>query len=146
MREVIAHAQVRTRRDALSLEGSESVITRADPLRLRQVFSNLVDNAIRYSPATVRVESAIQLVDRDTVQVSVRDHGRGIPPERRSRLFERYYQHEAGDHAAGLGLGLFLSRQLVLLHGGTLQAEFPPTGGSRFVVMLPHLAGSPTPT
>jgi signal transduction histidine kinase len=144
LREVIVDAQVRTRRDTLSFEGPEEVVTRADPLRIRQVFSNLLDNAIRYGPATVRVESAICLMDRDTVQISVRDHGRGIPLEQRAHLFERFCQHESGDHVGGLGLGLFLSRQLVMLHGGTLRAEFPATGGSCFVVVLPHVEGSLT--
>jgi signal transduction histidine kinase len=67
----------------------------------------------------------------------LRDHGIGIPPDRRSRIFERFYQAHADDHASGIGLGLYISRQIVGLHGGQLEAEFPPDGGTRFIVRLP---------
>jgi signal transduction histidine kinase len=81
--------------------------------------------------------------------VAVRDYGAGVPVERRDRLFERFYQAHAEGHRGGLGLGLFISRQIAQLHGGTLEAEFPDAGGSRFVLILPvadsdHLLGSPS--
>jgi signal transduction histidine kinase len=71
------------------------------------------------------------------VHLVVRDHGIGIPPERRARLFDRFYQAHGEGHFGGLGLGLFISRQIVELHGGTLEADFPPDGGTRFCVNLP---------
>jgi signal transduction histidine kinase len=70
----------------------------------------------------------------------VRDHGLGIPPEHRPHIFDRFYQAHAGGpltSMAGMGLGLYISRQIVELHGGTIDAEFPDDGGTRFVVMLP---------
>jgi signal transduction histidine kinase len=67
----------------------------------------------------------------------VRDHGMGIPPEKRAAIFERFYQAHAEDHRSGLGLGLYICQQIIDLHGGTLAAEFPPDGGTEFVVMMP---------
>jgi signal transduction histidine kinase len=77
----------------------------------------------------------------EQVEISVRDQGIGIPLERRGQLFERFYQAHAGNYMSGLGLGLYVSRQLVELHAGELLAEFPADGGTRFVVRLPTVAG-----
>jgi signal transduction histidine kinase len=80
----------------------------------------------------------VTLARRDGVaELAVRDHGLGIPPERRERLFERFYQAHADGHRSGMGLGLYLCRQIVGQHGGTLRAEFPEDGGTRFVLALP---------
>jgi signal transduction histidine kinase len=66
----------------------------------------------------------------------VADQGPGVPPEDRPQLFDRFFRSGAADHTAGMGLGLFISRQIVELHGGTIRAEFPPAGGTRVVVEL----------
>jgi signal transduction histidine kinase len=69
----------------------------------------------------------------------VRDHGIGVPYEHRERIFERFYQADAtGHHAGGMGLGLYVSRQIVDLHGGQIAAEYPDDGGTRVVVTLPR--------
>ncbi len=75
--------------------------------------------------------------------MSVRDHGLGVPPEHRDRLFERFHQAHFGDYRSGMGLGLHICRELVQLHGGQIRAEFPSTGGTRFVVEMP--IASPLP-
>jgi signal transduction histidine kinase len=67
----------------------------------------------------------------------VRDWGLGIPADRRENLFDRFYQAHGEGNFGGLGLGLYVSRQIVELHGGTIAADFPSSGGSRFVVSLP---------
>ena len=64
------------------------------------------------------------------------DRGPGVPPEDRPHLFDRFFRSRATAHTAGVGLGLFISRQIVELHGGTIRAEFPPAGGTRVVVEL----------
>jgi signal transduction histidine kinase len=69
------------------------------------------------------------------VRLAVRDPGLGIPLTQRTHIFERFYQAHASSHRSGLGL--YISRQIVALHGGRLEAEFPPEGGSLFVVSLP---------
>jgi signal transduction histidine kinase len=67
----------------------------------------------------------------------LRDQGIGIPPEQRAHIFDRFYQAHASSHRSGLGLGLYISQQIVALHGGHLTAEFPPEGGSLFLIRLP---------
>jgi signal transduction histidine kinase len=67
----------------------------------------------------------------------VQDQGIGVPEEHRAHLFERFYQAHGATHQSGLGLGLYISREIVLRHGGAIRAEFPTEGGTRMVVTLP---------
>jgi signal transduction histidine kinase len=108
-----------------------------DPLRLDQALSNLLDNARKYSPDGSPIEITTSRPAADLVEISVRDYGVGIPPDRRERLFERYYQAHGDGFASGMGLGLYVSRQIVRLHDGDLRAEFPEDGGTCFVISLP---------
>jgi signal transduction histidine kinase len=112
-----------------------------DPLRIEQVVTNLVDNAIKYSPEGGDIEISLDCDERsDMARVTIRDHGIGVPAEHRSHIFDRFYQAHAGGpltNMAGMGLGLYISRQIVELHDGTIGAEFPDDGGTRFVVLLP---------
>jgi signal transduction histidine kinase len=99
---------------------------------------NLIGNAITHTPAG-RVD--VSVARRDGIaEVSVRDHGPGIPPAQRDRLFERFNQSAASRRAGGLGLGLHVSRHIIELHGGAISAEFPADGGTRIVVRLPTRA------
>jgi two-component system sensor histidine kinase MprB len=97
----------------------------------------LLDNAIKFSPPGSPIEVRIAEPGPTGVTLAVRDHGIGIPAELRPRLFERYYQAHDAEYRSGMGLGLYLSRQIIALHGGSIHAEFPPDGGTRFVVHLP---------
>ena len=106
-------------------------------MRLEQVVANLIDNAVKYSPNGGPIEVTLHQPDPTRIELIVRDWGLGIPPERRENLFGRFYQAHGEGHFGGLGLGLYVSRQIVELHGGTIEADFPSTGGSRFVVKLP---------
>jgi signal transduction histidine kinase len=117
-----------------------SLLIAMDRLRIEQVLMHLLDNAVTYSPSGTRVDIQVESVSPETVEISVRDHGPGIAPERRGQLFDRFFQVNAGQHFAGhvgLGVGLYISRKIVEQHRGQLTAEFPPDGGSRFVVRLP---------
>ena len=67
----------------------------------------------------------------------MRDHGLGIPRAQREHIFERFYQAHSSRHRVGLGLGLFISRQIVEMHGGQIRVEFPRGRGTRFIVRLP---------
>jgi PAS domain S-box-containing protein len=112
-----------------------------DPLRIEQVVTNLIDNAIKYSPEGGQIDVSIEC-DRasESLRIVVRDHGVGVPLEHRAHIFDRFYQAHAGGpltSMAGMGLGLYISRQIVELHDGTIEAEFPADGGTRFVVTLP---------
>jgi signal transduction histidine kinase len=132
-------------RCVVALDAPSSLAGDIDPLRLEQVLTNLLDNAIKYSPDGASIDVAVARTSRGTIELSVRDRGPGIPPERRARIFERYYQAHDDSVRPGLGLGLYISHQIVELHGGEIRAEFPPDGGARFVVHLPPaLDTSPT--
>jgi signal transduction histidine kinase len=136
IRGLVSAAQAGTQRHALELDLPERCWAVVDPLRIEQVVTNLLSNAIKYSPDGGTIDVSLSR-GNDGVHLVVRDHGIGIPPERRARLFDRFYQAHGEGHFGGLGLGLFISRQIVELHGGTLEADFPPDGGTRFCVNLP---------
>jgi PAS domain S-box-containing protein len=118
----------------------------ADPVRLTQVFTNLLLNAAKFTdgPGTVRMTVT---EEGGSLRVSVADHGIGMTREDLERLFEKFYQspHHKGRAKAGLGIGLALARRLVEMHGGTITAMSAGLGhGSQFVVRLPiATAGAP---
>jgi PAS domain S-box-containing protein len=114
--------------------GPERLAARIDRIRIEEVLSNLMDNAIKYSPAGGRIEVGLDH-SASTATLKVRDHGLGVGPEHRARLFEPFYQ--AHPDRSGMGLGLHITRGFVEMHGGTITAEFPEDGGTRFVVSLP---------
>jgi excisionase family DNA binding protein len=134
--QVVANARLWSDQHPIALHAPASLGTQVDPLRLEQVLSNLLDNAVKYSPDGGPIQ--VDLVQRgDTVELSVQDSGLGIPAETRAQIFDRFYQAHSADHRSGLGLGLYICRQIVELHDGAIGAEFPATGGTRFVVRLP---------
>lgn len=133
---VASSLQLTSDRHRLVVSAPEIVPIAVDPLRLEQVLTNLVDNAIKYSPAGGTVQIAIGPLPDEHVQISVTDQGPGLSAEQRARIFERFYRVQRRD-GRGIGLGLYISRQIVELHGGHLTVESPSSGGSRFVITLP---------
>jgi signal transduction histidine kinase len=129
----------------VALRAPEHLVAQADGLRLEQVLTNLLDNATKYSPNGGQIEVEIRPLAPLAVEIAVRDHGIGIPPERRAAIFERYYRAHTDSYQSGLGLGPYISRQIVELHGGTITAEFPDDGGARFVIVLPTNDAGATP-
>ena len=113
------------------------LIANVDALRIEQVLTNLIENAIKYSPSggVVRVEAGID--DSGDLRIAVEDTGPGIPEDERERVFDRFYQINS-QASGGMGLGLFISRQIVAMHGGTIGVEAPDAGGTRFVLRLPN--------
>ncbi|MFN2467452.1 MAG: ATP-binding protein [Gaiellaceae bacterium] len=107
--------------------------------QLRRVFVNLVENAIKYSPAGGSVEVEVARAGR-TVQVSVRDEGLGIPPADQRRIFEKFYRLDPNmtRGIGGTGLGLYICRELVRRLNGRIWVESDRGPGSRFVVELPR--------
>ena len=103
--------------------------------RLEQVFSNLLDNAIKNSSADDEVKIVGRNVDSRQVEVRVIDNGPGIPPEQLQHLFERFYQ--AGSIRSGFGLGLAIAREIVASHGGIIEAKSEPGEGAEFIIRLP---------
>ena len=101
---------------------------------------NLIDHALKYSPAKSPVEIEVATPDPAIARVAVTDRGSGIRPEDRARVFERFLRAGPSDSVSGFGVGLSISRQIVELHGGRIDVEAPPGGGTRFVVTLPLLS------
>ena len=99
---------------------------------------NLLDNAVRYSPHGGTIDVEVSVPETETVRLSVTDQGIGIAPEHLPHIFDPYYQAHTNQHFGGLGLGLFITWQIVSLHGGRVETEFPPDGGTRFVVSVPR--------
>lgn len=107
---------------------------------LRRMIANLLDNAIRYTPAGGAVFVAVDSLTPDTSECLVEDTGHGISPENHSRVFERFFRCDPSRSRAGAGLGLSLVRAVCEAHGGTVTVESAPAQGSRFAVALPRNA------
>ncbi len=123
---------------------SEPIQLDADLTRLSQVFSNLLNNAAKYTPDGGHIEFTAKRRDGEVI-VSVKDSGSGIPPAMLSKVFEMFTQVDRTLERAqgGMGIGLTLVKKLVELHGGTVEARSAGTGqGSEFIVRLPILESS----
>jgi two-component system sensor histidine kinase BaeS len=111
-----------------------------DPIRIRQVLTNLLSNAIRHSADGGSLEVAGSIAD-GMLTVTVTDHGEGISPEELAGIFERFHK---GTRSTGSGLGLTIARSLVEAHGGTLTAASRPGQGTTLTMALPARAGEDT--
>jgi PAS domain S-box-containing protein len=109
-----------------------------DPERLREVLSNLVSNAVKYSPQGGMIWVGGR-IDQTGVTVYVADQGIGIPPEEQARIFGRFHRVQTGPHrdTEGAGLGLYLAKAIVEAHGGRVWVESAPERGSIFMFALP---------
>lgn len=140
VRSVASVFEALSEKHQLAVHGPERLVAEVDAMRLEQVVTNLIENAVKYSPNGGQIEITLTQTPA-TFVLSVRDHGLGVPPEHLPKIFDRFYQ--AHKERSGLGLGLYISRQIVERHGGTMYAETPPDGeGTRFVVSAP-LAATP---
>ena len=116
---------------------SELPLIRGDGERLRQVLQNLIDNAVKYSPAGREVAVHARRVNGG-VRIEVSDHGPGIPPDQQRVIFEKFGRADvAGGSKPGTGLGLFIARSIAEAHGGSLEVRSQPNAGSTFVLELP---------
>lgn len=139
---VITNIQVTTSEHTLTLHADAPVMVEIDTLRIEQVVNNLLNNAIKYSPKGGQIDIEVKTIEAAWVQFSVSDQGIGIESEHRAYIFERFYQAHPGDRTVGVGLGLYVSRQIIESHNGQIEAEFPASGGTRFVVTLPVTAAN----
>ncbi len=123
----------------------KAVYLEADSVRLAQVFTNLLDNAAKYTPPKGHIELRVAL-EAKTVVVQVADNGMGIAPDHLPHLFDMFYQAERSyeQSHSGLGIGLTLVRRLVEMHGGTIEAHSSGRNqGSEFTIRLPILLEEP---
>lgn len=123
------------------VEVPERLVISCDADRMSQVVENLLDNALKHSPrgSTIRLAVARRANgDRPAADIRVTDQGPGVPDEDKRAIFERFVQRgELGGSAAGVGLGLTISREIVMAHDGEIGVEDSPGGGATFVVTLP---------
>jgi signal transduction histidine kinase len=112
--------------------------TAADPDKLRQILTNLLDNAVKYSPDGGRVELEVAR-SGGRVRFRVADHGLGIPPAEQDRIFEKFFRLDPNltRGVGGTGLGLYISRELVLRMNGRIWVVSDGRSGSSFFVELP---------
>ena len=123
----------------LVVNAPEALAVSADRPRLEQAVRRLVDNAIRYSPPGGEVEIAVAPSGNDVV-ISVRDRGIGIPADQQNRIFELFFRAHAGTphDVGGLGIGLFMAREIAVRHGGAMWFESEEGKGSTFYMRLPR--------
>ncbi|MBC8097675.1 MAG: GAF domain-containing protein, partial [Akkermansiaceae bacterium] len=107
-----------------------------DFVLIARVLVNVIDNALKYSPAGSPIEIHAQAAGR-YLEVSIADHGSGIQPEDLAHIFDKFYRVQRPDHISGTGLGLSISKGIVEVHGGFMAAENNPSGGATITLALP---------
>jgi two-component system sensor histidine kinase TctE len=121
----------------LVCDADDSIRVRGDAGQLGRLVQNLLSNAVKFSPAGGRVAVRLATVDGEAV-LTVSDSGPGIPPEERSRVFDRFHRvREGRDEREGAGLGLSIVRWVARTHGGTVTVAGGSDGGARFEVRIP---------
>jgi len=130
----------------LKVEDGAPAQVDADPEAIHQVFSNLVENALKYAASGGRIILGARPISR-SVEFYVQDFGPGIPSEHLARLFERFYRVDKARsrESGGTGLGLAIAKHIVLAHGGTIRAQSELNHGSTFLFTLPLAHGAEAP-
>jgi signal transduction histidine kinase len=129
----------------VELQAEQPVFATVDTLRFEQVLTNLVENALKYSPVESQVVVRVWAEDGEA-RVSVQDHGIGIPTSDQALVFDRFYRARNVDDRrfAGMGLGLYIARAIVVQHGGRIWLQSTPGGGATFhVAVKAAVAASP---
>jgi len=144
VQEAMDDLEIRARARDVVLENvvPPAMIVRADANRIRQVLSNLLDNAIKYGRAGGRTRVTGQPLPDGRLELAVADDGPGIPLEAQSRVFERFYRVDKARsrEQGGTGLGLAIVKHVVQAHGGEVRVESSPGNGATFFVTLPAAA------
>ena len=111
----------------------------ADRDRMGQVITNILNNAIKYSPHADRIDVRIHQIGKNEVAVIVKDYGIGIDKEDQEKIFERFYRAEGKSEQTypGFGVGLYLASEIIHRHNGSISVESEKTKGSTFTVTLP---------
>ena len=120
----------------LLIQENESIIYRGDRLRLQKVIANILTNAVKYSPEANQV-LINSVISDDNILLSVQDFGIGVDRENLTRIFERFYPSNGGLKFGGLGLGLYISKEIIKAHKGKLWVESQEGKGSIFYFLLP---------
>jgi PAS domain S-box-containing protein len=135
--QVVAEQMAQASHEVIALLPEQQIYADIDPVRISQALTNLVSNAIKYGPSDLPVTVRLMEVD-GAARIEIHDEGPGIPLEVQRRLFERFFRApDIKRHFSGIGLGLYISRRLVELHGGRMGVESAPGHGTTFWLMLP---------
>ena len=122
----------------IQVESDEDIEVCADKNRLEQVICNLLSNALKYSPEGSQITVKTALTS-EYATLSIKDEGFGIPPEKLSRLFERFFRvDESNVNKSGLGLGLYISKDIIERHNGKIEVKSEEGRGSEFTIYLPN--------
>jgi PAS domain S-box-containing protein len=122
----------------LIIEGDTEVEIEADEIRIEQVVFNLINNAVKYAPNSREIYLAVEDLG-ESVKISVRDSGPGIPAEKLPHLFDRYYRaDQTGAQVSGLGLGLYISSDIIQRHGGEIGVDSVVGAGTTFWFTIPR--------
>jgi two-component system phosphate regulon sensor histidine kinase PhoR len=144
VQDAIDDLQPRARARGVTLENSvpAALVVLADNDRMRQVISNLLDNAIKYGRAEGKATVGGRMLPSGRVEIAVVDDGPGIPKEAQERIFERFYRVDKARsrEQGGTGLGLAIVKHVVQAHGGEVRVESEPGSGSAFILTLPPAA------
>jgi two-component system OmpR family sensor kinase len=143
-RDAVDDARATAPHRPISVSAPDSALVSGDPNQVRQVFGNLLRNALVHTPAGTPIEVSVEQ-DDETVTLGVRDHGPGLPAASQEDLFDRFWRSEGGRERgkAGAGLGLAIVRGVVEAHRGQISAGDAPGGGALFVVRLPKSPPEP---
>ncbi len=121
----------------IDFSADEEIILEADENQLRQLFLNLLDNAIKYNIDSGNISIALNKTSDESVRVSISDTGIGIPENDQSRIFDRFYRVDKSRNSQGFGLGLSIAKSIVALHKGEINFTSRPGQGTTFTVLLP---------
>ncbi|HEY5076322.1 MAG TPA: ATP-binding protein, partial [Acidimicrobiia bacterium] len=111
-----------------------------DVTMAEQILLNLLENALRFAPPGSEIVVGARACGDDEIELRVADHGPGVAPEARGRIFEEFQSAETRPDRSGTGLGLAIVRALVVAHGGSVRYEDTPGGGATFVCTFPREA------
>jgi two-component system sensor histidine kinase KdpD len=103
---------------------------------IAQVLVNILENAVKYSPADSIIEVSAELLD-EKIRIKIADRGVGIPPEDLTRIFDKFYRVQRPENVSGTGLGLSISKGIVEVHHGTIYANIRAGGGTIITIELP---------
>ena len=116
----------------------EKLIVDADESQLKTLFFNILDNAVKYTPAKGSISVSVEK-DRSKALVTIQDTGVGIPEDEAAHIFERFYRVEKSRNSHGFGLGLSIAKAIVEAHNGTIEAKSAPSKGAAFTITLPSV-------